>query len=367
MQKILVVDDDGLSRTLLAETVRALGHQVSMAADAQEALRMLSSVPHDGVISDVRMPGWDGIELVRRIGLLADAPPVVLMSADPDFDISDEAHRRGVRPASFLQKPFDRLGVARAVGILANGDVTAPTGTAHPDVAAAPIGKDDAPEWLATVRGSARQLPPARVWYVAWRRQATGAIVLRSAGEITLIGVKRGEIVDLVGVPGLLADRLPVGVAADSLTTAVGGAMAMGSTLDSALAAASADVARWMLGARSGDVRFDPEWTPGPGAFPLPGTPTMLLARALVEVPTDALQRAWQSVASSRIRARSPCDVPPERWGLDPLALRVHRSASGQAVQALVYELSGGAAEKRIQALRVLDLLLRLNLITLGA
>lgn len=367
MQTILIVDDDGFSRGLLADTVRALGHRVTVAVDAREALQFATTTPHDGVITDVRMPGWDGIELARRIALLPDAPPVVLMSADPDFDIHEEALRRGVRPASFLQKPFDRISVARAISILTDGDNTAPTGVSRPDLASVPIARDDLPEWLAQVRGRVRELPPARVWYVAWRRQATGAIIVRQGLQATVVGLRRGQIVDVTGMPGLLTASQPSGVVADSLTAAIGGAMAMGHPLEQTLAAVASDVARWMTGVRSGEVRFNPDWKPGADGIPLPGSPPQLLVGALAELPSDALQKAWQSVGGARVNPRSPTDVPPERWGIDPYTLRAHRLATGQAVQAMVYELSGGAADKRIQALRALDLLLRLNLIALGA
>lgn len=368
MSKILVVDDDGFSRSLLADTVRALGHQVTAAADAREGLQVLASSPHDGVITDVRMPGWDGIELARRIALLPDAPPVILMSSDPDFDVHEEALRRGVRPTSFLQKPFDRVAVARAVNVLVQGDVTAPTGTNRPELVSVPRGRDDMPEWLQHVRGTVRELPPARVWYVAWRRQANGALIVRQAQHVpTVVGFKRGQVVEIQGLPSLLSNQLPAGVIAETLASAVGGAMAGGATLEAALAAVASDVARWMLTVRSGDVRFDTSWAAGPGAIPVPGAPPVLLASEIAAMPAEEMQRAWQAVAGARATARHPSDVTADRLGLEPFVMRAHRAATGQAVQALVYELSGGQADKRMQALRALDLLLRLNLLTLGA
>ncbi len=365
MARILVVDDDGFSRNLLAEMLRALGQEPTVAADAREGLQMMASKAHDGVITDVRMPGWDGIELARRIGMLPDAPPVVLMSADSDFDIHEEALRRGVRPASFLQKPFDRVGVARILRLMNDGEVTAPTGASRPEVPTVPLAKDDHPDWLTGARGPASQLSPARIWFVAWRRQASGAVIVRGR-QATTIGFKRGQIADVAGVPGLLASRLP-NVNTDNLTIAVGSAMAMGISLDEALGGVALDVARWSLDCRSGDVRWDPAWAAGPGAIPLPGTPPRLLTEVIADVPEETLMKTWQAVANSRVTARNPTDVPSDRWGLDPQALRAQRLASGQAVQALIYELSGGVAARRVQALRALDLLFRLNLVTLAA
>ena len=228
-----------------------------------------------------------------------------------------------------------------------------------------PIDQDDRPDWLLAVRGNVRRLFPSRLWFVAWRRQATGAVVVRDHALSVRIGLRRGEIVDVLGLPDLAATLQPPGTSADTLTAAVGGAMAMGHSLDKALGHVAGDVGRWMVRVQQGDARFDAAWTPGAGAIPVPGTPVRLLTQIVAEVPGTALEATWQSALSSRVQARQPGDVPAERWGLDPAGLRAHRLATGQSVHALCVELSGGDASRRLAVLRTIDVLLRLGLVAL--
>lgn len=64
---VLVVEDDGALRQLLAATVAALGHDCRTARDGVEALRMHGAAPADLILSDWQMPNMDGLELCRRI------------------------------------------------------------------------------------------------------------------------------------------------------------------------------------------------------------------------------------------------------------------------------------------------------------
>jgi len=65
--KILIVDDDPTSRILLGATLKKLGHQVATASSADEVLAALESGPVPLLISDMMMPGMNGLELCRRI------------------------------------------------------------------------------------------------------------------------------------------------------------------------------------------------------------------------------------------------------------------------------------------------------------
>lgn len=358
MARFLLVDDDGFTLNLLADTLRALGHEASTAGDARQGLQLLIAALPDFVITDVRMPGWDGIELARRIGLLPKPPPVILTSGDPDFEIHEEALRRGVRPAAFLQKPFDRASVARTIRGLTGTPSLAPPGRAASIPPALPLAQDEHPEWLARARGNVAQLPPVRMWFVAWRRQASGAIVLRGR-SVTTIGLKRGQIVDVTGMAGLDG--------ADNLTGAIGAAMAAGTHLDRALENVATHIARWLMTPPAGDVSWRADWTAGTQTIPVPGSVPRVLGQAIAQVPDETLAAEWAAHSALKVTSRTPTDVPADRWGLDPQALRAHRVASGQTVQALVYELSAGAVKQRTAALRALDLLRRLNLITLHA
>jgi DNA-binding NtrC family response regulator len=107
--RILVVDDEVNARTALAELLRDEGYEVETAADAFKALGKLEAFSPDVVLSDLKMPGMDGIELVKKIQVMEDAPAVVVMTAFGAVQSAVDAMRAGA--AEYLTKPlnFDEL------------------------------------------------------------------------------------------------------------------------------------------------------------------------------------------------------------------------------------------------------------------
>jgi two-component system NtrC family response regulator/two-component system response regulator HydG len=108
---ILVVDDEVNARTALAELLRDEGYEVETAADASRALAIAESLRPQIVISDLHMPGMDGIELVKQLRTTEDAPAVVIVTAFADVASAVDAMRAGA--ADYLTKPidFDELSV----------------------------------------------------------------------------------------------------------------------------------------------------------------------------------------------------------------------------------------------------------------
>jgi two-component system alkaline phosphatase synthesis response regulator PhoP len=114
---ILVVDDEAAIRYSVSKTLQRVGYTVREAANGEEALEALKGTWFDVVLTDIRMPGIDGVELVRRI---KDADPdtvVILMTAYPNLGTAVEALRLGAH--DYLIKPSSsqdiRLSVARGV------------------------------------------------------------------------------------------------------------------------------------------------------------------------------------------------------------------------------------------------------------
>ena len=107
--RVLVVDDEVNARTALAELLRDEGYDVEMAADAFKALGKFESFAPDVVMTDLKMPGMDGIELVKRLRAEETPPAVVVMTAFGAVDTAVEAMRAGA--ADYLTKPlnFDEL------------------------------------------------------------------------------------------------------------------------------------------------------------------------------------------------------------------------------------------------------------------
>jgi putative nucleotidyltransferase with HDIG domain len=114
---ILVVDDDPAVGALLAETATASGYTTVVVTDGAAALDRVRSGEFALVITDVRMPGIDGIELLRRIKAFAPEVEVVVMTALPDIERAREMIRLGA--SDFLTKPFRveevRASVTRAI------------------------------------------------------------------------------------------------------------------------------------------------------------------------------------------------------------------------------------------------------------
>ncbi|WXH29166.1 Sensor histidine kinase RcsC [Myxococcus stipitatus] len=103
--RILLVDDEEGLRITLAANLELEGHTVLEAANGEEALRLLGEHPVDVVLSDMRMPGLHGVDLLRRIKQARPDMPVVLMTAFTAEELVEDALAEGA--FTVLPKPFD--------------------------------------------------------------------------------------------------------------------------------------------------------------------------------------------------------------------------------------------------------------------
>ncbi len=113
MARLLVVDDDKNIRTHLATYLRTLGHEVELAADGVEALRIAESEAIEIVLSDLRMAGMDGMALLRELRRRRPEAVVILMTAYATIPGAVEAMREGA--FHYLVKPFALDEVHRLV------------------------------------------------------------------------------------------------------------------------------------------------------------------------------------------------------------------------------------------------------------
>lgn len=100
---IYVVDDDALSRDFLTEATKAMGHEVQAFEQADLAVTASERRVPDLVLSDVRMPGMNGMQLTRVLQDRYPGLPVVLVTAHASLESAVEALRLGA--ADFLMKP----------------------------------------------------------------------------------------------------------------------------------------------------------------------------------------------------------------------------------------------------------------------
>jgi two-component system, NtrC family, response regulator AtoC len=121
--RILVIDDDPASRGLMEQILAEDGHEITVAADGAEALRVLSEERsrggdgYDAVVSDIRMVEADGLEVLDWVVKNAVETPVLLVTAFGNVDGAVDAIRRGAY--DYISKPYDvnaiKLVVDRAL------------------------------------------------------------------------------------------------------------------------------------------------------------------------------------------------------------------------------------------------------------
>ncbi|MDB5622168.1 MAG: sigma-54-dependent Fis family transcriptional regulator [Devosia sp.] len=101
---VLIVDDEEMVRTALAQWLRLSGFRAEVAASAAEALAALDDARPDVVLTDVRMPGLSGLDLLRTVRDRAMPAEVILITGHGDVPMAVEAMRAGA--FDFLQKPY---------------------------------------------------------------------------------------------------------------------------------------------------------------------------------------------------------------------------------------------------------------------
>jgi len=101
---ILVVDDEKNTREGLRRGLEPLGYEVRLAADASEAIETLKSGVIDLMLTDLRMPGMDGLELIKVAQRISPDTQIIMLTAYPDHKTAVEAMRHGAY--DYLEKPY---------------------------------------------------------------------------------------------------------------------------------------------------------------------------------------------------------------------------------------------------------------------
>ncbi len=110
-ERILIVDDEAAIRESLEEALRTDGYEVSGAETGEAALAMLHNESFDLVVTDLKMPGVSGLELLQALRNQGRETPIIMMTAYGDVDTAVESMRLGAY--DFIQKPF-KLGTMRS-------------------------------------------------------------------------------------------------------------------------------------------------------------------------------------------------------------------------------------------------------------
>jgi len=113
VKRLLIVDDQQGIRLLLNEVLKKEGYVTYLAANGAEALRYAEEESIDCVLLDMKIPGMDGIEILKRLKEKWPQLPVFMMTAYGELDVVQEALDLGA--IRYFTKPFDIFEVRDAV------------------------------------------------------------------------------------------------------------------------------------------------------------------------------------------------------------------------------------------------------------
>ena len=112
-QHVFVVDDESSVRKVVAKTLERLGVEVTCFARATDCLEQLGQKPCDLLITDVKMPEMDGINLLEKAKRIAPWLPVLVVTGYGDVPLAVKAMRLGA--ADFIEKPLHKETFLRKV------------------------------------------------------------------------------------------------------------------------------------------------------------------------------------------------------------------------------------------------------------
>ncbi|MGI8997143.1 MAG: sigma-54-dependent transcriptional regulator, partial [Pyrinomonadaceae bacterium] len=112
-KNILVVDDDKPQREILEMILSGEGYEVTTAASGEAALKFAKERRFDLVLTDLKMTGMDGIELLQKLLAYDSSIIVVLLTAHGSIDSAKDALRRGA--FDYLEKPYEREALLETI------------------------------------------------------------------------------------------------------------------------------------------------------------------------------------------------------------------------------------------------------------
>jgi DNA-binding response OmpR family regulator len=117
---ILIVDDEKNIRLTLSQALETLGVEIDTASNGEEALTKLRGREFGLILLDIRMPGMDGMGILRRVHEIRPDIRVIMMTAYGTIESAVEAMKLGA--VDFLQKPFDPEEIRELVSRVADRD-----------------------------------------------------------------------------------------------------------------------------------------------------------------------------------------------------------------------------------------------------
>ncbi|MBU0703722.1 MAG: response regulator, partial [Chloroflexi bacterium] len=111
--RVLVVDDETHVRSALARSLALLGYRADEAASGHHALAMLERTPYDAMVLDIRMPGMDGVEIMRRVHHVYPDLHIIVLTGHATLESAIVAVKSNA--ADYLLKPASVYDIAAAI------------------------------------------------------------------------------------------------------------------------------------------------------------------------------------------------------------------------------------------------------------
>ena len=115
MTEVYIIDDDAAMRDSLAFLMGSAGFSIACFESAEAFVAILPGIEEGCVVTDVRMPGMDGFELLRRVRQEKPRLPVIVMTGHGDIPLAVQAMKLGA--ADFVEKPFEDERLIEAVRV----------------------------------------------------------------------------------------------------------------------------------------------------------------------------------------------------------------------------------------------------------
>ncbi|OLC30771.1 MAG: hypothetical protein AUH81_19175 [Candidatus Rokubacteria bacterium 13_1_40CM_4_69_5] len=198
--RILIVDDEQPVLDVLSEYFATQGYAVETASNGVDALAIVRRARPDLVLLDVRMPGMDGVEVLRRLRAADESLAVIMVTANEDVALARETLKIGA--FDYVAKPFDfgYLDRAVAAGLLQAGSLDG-----APDEASDDAWKELILAVFHAVRGmspasrasTGDRLETAALAAAGEARAGRGAAAVQHLGEIALLASVAADLGDL--------------------------------------------------------------------------------------------------------------------------------------------------------------------------
>ncbi len=142
--KILIVDDESDIRSMLQIAISRMGHTPSLARDVTEAKQLIQNQPFDMVLTDMKLPGGDGFDILRYSNLTQPETPCAMITAFGSVDLAINALKEGA--FDFLNKPLELSTLRNVINNALNQSSSKPKGFENTN---AIVGSSDA---IATLK-----------------------------------------------------------------------------------------------------------------------------------------------------------------------------------------------------------------------